>query len=93
MKEKIQLKIQGMTCSNCASGIERQLRNKGFENVNVSFTNQELTCSLKTSQSLKTLSSIIKNLGYKIVKKEENIYSFVEKLFVISLDTSSAFVS
>ncbi len=34
--------VEGMSCTNCALGIQRALEKEGFHNVNVDFTNGEV---------------------------------------------------
>ena len=85
MGEKTQIKIEGMSCNNCAAGIEKQLKNKGYHDVAVNFSNQELSCSLEENQSISNLISDIKKLGYSIKETEKNNYSLVEKLFFVSI--------
>ena len=74
MGEKTQIKIEGMSCNNCAGGIEKQLKNKGYHDVAVNFSNQELSCSLEENQSISNLISDIKKLGYSIKETEKNNY-------------------
>ena len=35
------LNIKGMTCANCAAGIQKHLNSKGLNKCNVSFANSE----------------------------------------------------
>ena len=53
IKKKDTLLIEGMTCSNCASGIQKHLKSNGLEDVTVNFSTQKLTFSLIKSVKMK----------------------------------------
>ncbi len=38
----IELKVDGMTCNNCASSLDRFLTRKGLEDVYVNFSTKEV---------------------------------------------------
>ena len=44
-KNKKTLLVEGMTCSNCALGIQKHLISKGLDEVNVSFSTGEVCYS------------------------------------------------
>ena len=69
-KKKLFLKINGMSCANCAVGIKKHLESNGLENVNINFTTREASYSIKDNQSEKDIVNLIKELGYTI---EENL--------------------
>ena len=68
--ELITLQVDGMTCSNCAAGIEKSLKNKGLHHVDVSFQNGEVIFEPVESLSLQNVKKEIENLGYKVRKEE-----------------------
>ena len=79
------LKIDGMTCANCASGIQKHLTSKGLEDVNVNFSTSEATF-FSSEITKKETEKIIEGLGYSIKKEEpESKISLQEKLFYFSL--------
>ena len=41
--EKIEWKVEGMTCTNCALSIADYLKKEGLQNVNVSFIGGEVS--------------------------------------------------
>ncbi|MFX1393609.1 MAG: heavy metal translocating P-type ATPase [Promethearchaeota archaeon] len=66
-KEKIKIKLGGMTCASCALKIETKL--KGLEGVNssvVNFANEEATVEYNPKiVNYNNFNSAIRNLGYK----------------------------
>lgn len=74
--EKLNLRVEGMTCVNCARAIERALKRlRGVKKVDVSF---ELgSVSVEYEENLLTpeeIAKVINELGYKVVsdlKKKE----------------------
>ena len=85
IKKKETLLVEGMTCSNCASGIQKHLTSHGLESVTVNFSTSEANFfSDKISKN--EVEKIIKSLGYSIRKKsEKEKMSLQEKLFYFSL--------
>ena len=91
MKEdtkNIKITIDGMSCGNCAAGIQKHLENKGFENVNVNFSTKEASCDIKNNQTIQQVEEVIIDLGYTIISKQEKkktSLSKIEKYFLFSL--------
>lgn len=91
MKEdskKVQLKVEGMHCNNCANGIKLNLEKEGFNNVNVIFATGDVSCELNKNQTEENVIEILSNLNYSVKKKLNNKKSKIsslEKLFIISL--------
>ena len=82
---KKRLKIGGMSCSNCALGIKKQLEKNGFLDVNVLFSTGEIFYSIKEKQN-NNIRNIIQGLGYEIISdKKKHKISQIEKYFYISL--------
>lgn len=80
------IKVSGMTCSNCAKGIENHLHKNGFKNVNVDFSNQEVNLSIDTNNTTSRAKKLIHEIGFKT--HTENIEGKnigIEKLFYICL--------
>jgi len=71
MKTNIKISVKGMTCANCAAGIKKHLEKQGLSNVHVNFITEEVSYDIGNNQSIE-VEGIIKNLGYRIVSKEEN---------------------
>ena len=86
--KKVQLKVEGMHCNNCANGIKLNLEKEGFTNVNVIFATGDVSCHLNQNQTEENVIEILSNLNYLIKKKVDNKKSKIfslEKLFIISL--------
>ena len=79
------LKIEGMSCTNCALGIERHLKSKGLESIKVNFSTKEVIFSSNRFK-ITEIENFIKSLGYKIIKEKQNKrFSIQEKLFLFCL--------
>ena len=65
--KKYIIKVDGMTCSNCASGIEKKMKLKGLDYIKVNFSTSEAICSSKKFTK-KEVESFIEELGYSIKK-------------------------
>jgi len=86
--KKVQLKVEGMHCNNCANGIKLNLEKEGFTNVNVIFATGDVSCQLNQNQTEENVIEILSNLNYLVKKKVDNKKSKIfslEKLFIISL--------
>ena len=91
---QIRINVEGMTCTNCANGIKKQLEHKGIQNVSVNFSTGELSCNKEKNQDRETIENLIKELGYTIkdssIEKDRSLskverYFFVTLLFTIPL--------
>jgi copper chaperone CopZ len=47
--EDVVLKVDGMTCSNCAAGISKTLKKSGFKDAHASFSDGEVSFTLVES--------------------------------------------
>ena len=85
INKKETLLVEGMTCSNCASGIQKHLKSNGLEDVTVNFSTSEANfVSNKISKN--EVGKMIESLGYSIRKEsEKEKMSLQEKLFYFSL--------
>jgi Cu+-exporting ATPase len=78
------LNISGMTCANCAKGIEKHLTKKGINEVKVDFANAEahfLSKNIKIDDVIKEIESI----GFQAKTEEIEEDNKVEKLFAFCL--------
>ena len=65
--DDINLKIEGMDCSGCASGIKTALETRGIvENAEVDLDTKSGKFKLKGKSSKKDLEDAIKEMGYKV---------------------------
>mgnify|MGYP001945280165 CR=1 FL=1 len=80
------LEIEGMTCSNCATGIEGMLRSKGLENVQVNLGNGEATFTNPNQISRQEIETSIRKMGYSIKKEgEKKAWFNLERKFLLSV--------
>jgi Cu+-exporting ATPase len=80
------IQVSGMTCSNCAKGIEKHLSKNGFENVNVDFPNAEVTLSIDSNKTLSHAEKLINEIGFKALSGNMEDKSIgLEKLFYTCL--------
>lgn len=85
---KRRIKIDGMTCANCAVGIKRHLDKKGLDNVDVNFSTGEAIFNYKNSKNQKDIEDSITQLGYTInkpIKNKKTRLLKVEKYFFFTL--------
>ena len=85
INKKDTLLVEGMTCSNCAAGIQKHLKSNGLEDITVNFSTSEANfVSDKISNN--EVQKMIESLGYSIRKEsEKEKMSLQEKLFYFSL--------
>ncbi len=68
---KVTLHIDGMTCNNCALGIQNYLEKKGLEQVNVSFPNQEASFVLDNKEDINEIKRGINKLGFQANSEQD----------------------
>jgi P-type Cu+ transporter len=64
--EKVQWKVEGMTCSNCALTVHKYLENKGAKNVAVSLINGDVSFDINGNATPPALAKGIQSLGYNV---------------------------
>ncbi|MDC0201987.1 cation-translocating P-type ATPase [Flavobacteriales bacterium] len=85
INKKETLLVKGMTCSNCAAGIQKHLISNGLQDVTVNFSTSEANFS-SDDISKNEVEKMIESLGYSIKKEsEKEKMSLQEKLFYFSL--------
>ena len=67
--EKVDWKVDGMTCSNCALSISKYLGKEGATDVKVNSIDGAVSFSAGTELSLPTLKKGIGSLGYKVLEQ------------------------
>ena len=65
--EKVEWKVEGMTCTNCALTINRFLEKQGLQKVNVNFIGGDVSFELNEGRSKEILAKGIEDLGYKVL--------------------------
>ncbi|MGZ3959533.1 MAG: heavy-metal-associated domain-containing protein, partial [Flavisolibacter sp.] len=68
--EKVQWKVNGITCANCALTINKYLRQQGAENIAVSPIDGQVSFDLQGTGTRQELAKGIESLGYTIAAGE-----------------------
>ncbi len=96
MSDKVvELKVDGMTCSNCASSLNRFLSKKGLENVYVNFSTKEVRFVQHDADiSIDEIKVGIKKLGFEVVEdnKPKDWWTLERKLLVSAIFTLPLFL-
>lgn len=71
--EKVQWKVEGMDCSNCALTIGRYLEKEGMENVKVNFANGDVLFDTNGEKTKQELAKGISSLGYSVVTSQQEV--------------------
>ena len=67
------LKIDGMTCINCALSLEKSVKSAGLEQVHVNFANRELIFENDKTLSKQAIDKAIRDAGFSVSKGEKEI--------------------
>jgi len=70
--EKVEWKVEGMDCTNCALTISRYLQKEGQKEVKVNFIGGEVSFDLEKNKSKEELIKGISGLGYTVVGENKN---------------------
>ena len=85
-EEKVNIHVEGMSCANCAKGLEQHLERKGIKGISVNFSTSQASYISNKNINEKEVKSIIKQLGYTIKEgNKETLLSTEEKLFYFCL--------
>lgn len=79
--EKVDWKVEGMTCTNCALSINRYLIKEGLKEVKVNFIGGEVSFELNGNHTKEQLVKGIGDLGYKVVNENEKSKVKSKKFF------------
>lgn len=64
MEENIQMKVKGMSCTNCALTIHKYLEGQGLQNVKVNFLGGDVSFDLNNAKTKTEIEKGILSLGY-----------------------------
>ena len=79
--EKVEWKVGGMTCTNCALTINKFLEKKGAQKVNVDFIGSDVSFELNGDITKESLIKGIEDLGYNVITPATSIAPKSRKLF------------
>lgn len=65
--EKVDWKVEGMDCTNCALTINRYLQKEGMKSVKVNFIGGDVSFETEGNKSKEELIKGISDLGYKVI--------------------------
>ncbi len=65
-------KVEGMSCTNCALGIQRALEKEGFHSVHADFTSGEVRLEVADESRLPMVVKRIESLGYQVKQEVGN---------------------
>lgn len=91
MSEQDELKVEGMTCANCAMGVRKRLEKIGLEQVDVNFSTGEVHYTNIPKLETEKISREIEDLGYEVLddsasaETKSGTLSKIEKKFYFSL--------
>lgn len=83
--EKIQWKVDGMDCSNCALTIRKYLEKQGMQDVKVNFATGDVSFDVNGSSKSKDLVTGIKELGYTVTNHQSEIPASKKPFFTTHL--------
>lgn len=69
--EKVNWKVTGMSCTNCALSIDQFLKEKGMEEVKVNFIGGDVSFNLPEGANKTTIQKDIHDLGYQVKGGEQ----------------------
>lgn len=70
--EKVEWKVEGMDCTNCALTISKYLNKEGLQNVKVNFIGGDVSFETNGGISKEKLSKGIEGLGYHVLDSANN---------------------
>ncbi len=93
--EKVEWKVEGMDCTNCALTINKYLNKEGMKEVKVNFIGGDVSFEMNNDVEKETIAKGIEGLGYKVVNDDNGGYPFTihHSPFTFSPIISSVFSS
>ncbi|CAN5137891.1 heavy metal translocating P-type ATPase [soil metagenome] len=64
--QKVNWKVEGMSCTNCALSIHKYLEGKGLENVKVNFMGGDVSFDVKETLAVSEIEKGVEGLGYHV---------------------------
>lgn len=82
--KRVKIQIEGMTCPNCESHVEKELKILGAKDIKVSHENESAIFTVEENIGAETLNRVIKTAGYtpgKVFFKEVDKKGILGRLF------------
>jgi Cu+-exporting ATPase len=85
------LKITGLSCNNCALGLQKQLQKNGIKNASVNFTASEIIFEQQNPEEINLIRKIVTDMGYRVIETEKEqkakspLFQRIEFQFYFSL--------
>jgi Cu+-exporting ATPase len=64
--EKVNWKVKGMSCTNCALSVDKVLTGSGMQDVKVNFMSGEASFNAPENTNKKALQIEVEGLGYEV---------------------------
>ena len=71
--DKVQWKVEGMTCANCALTINKYLEKQGAKNVAVNAIGGDVSFEVVETETTPQLAKGVESLGYKVVGADTSV--------------------
>ena len=89
MQEFEEIEVEGMTCANCAMGVQKGLEKIGLEEVDVNFSTGEVRYKNSPKLSAEKINKTVEEIGYHVkssnTEEKSSTLSKIEKKFYFSL--------
>ena len=69
--EKIEWKVEGMDCTNCALTITKYLNKEGLKDVKVNFIGGDVSFEMNSNSTKETIAKGIEDLGYHVSNEQQ----------------------
>ena len=79
--EKVNWKVEGMSCTNCALTIDKYLQGKGMQQVKVNFIGGDVSFETDKQISRQEIAKGIEGLGYHVVSHDTGLSGKKKKIF------------
>lgn len=67
------IKITGLSCNNCALGLQKQLLKNGIKNACVNFTASEIVFEQQNPEEINLVGKIVSDMGYRVIEPEKKL--------------------
>lgn len=68
--EKVQWKVEGMTCANCALSINKYLEKQGAKDIRVNAIDGDVSFEINDTATQQKMAEGVEDLGYKIISEQ-----------------------